>query len=166
PGSKLLFMGGEFGQSGEWNFQQSLDWHLLQYGYHSGLKQLVQDLNTLYRDQPSLYEKQFSPEGFKWIDYSDAAQSVISFMRLGHKEEDAILIVCNFTPVPRSSYRIGVPKAGDLIELFNSDLPKYCGSGIVNDKKIKAEPIAAHKQHHSIAVNLPPLGAVWFKYKE
>ncbi|MBC2840191.1 1,4-alpha-glucan branching protein GlgB [Robiginitalea sp. SC105] len=162
PGSNLLFMGGEFGQSSEWNFQQSLDWHLLQYDFHKGVQEAVRDLNTLYREQPALYEKQYSQEGFRWIDYGDAANSVLTYMRMGNESKDDLVIACNLTPVPREGYRIGVPKTRQLKEIFNSDAEKYGGSGMENGvAKITKTPW--HGYDRSIEVNLPPLGVVVFR---
>ncbi|MCO5723822.1 1,4-alpha-glucan branching protein GlgB [Robiginitalea marina] len=162
PGTNLLFMGGEFGQSSEWNFQQSLDWHLLQYDFHKGVQALVQDLNTLYRGQPALYEKQFSPEGFQWIDYGDWENSVLTFIRKGRDSKDDLIVACNFTPVPREGYRIGVPKTRQLKEIFNSDATRYGGSGMENGSaKVSRTPW--HGFDRSISVNLPPLGVVIFR---
>ena len=162
PGSNLLFMGGEFGQSSEWNFQQSLDWHLLQYDFHSGVQHLVRDLNTLYRSQPALHEKQFSPEGFQWIDYGDAENSVLTYIRKGHAAKDDLIVACNFTPVPRKGYRIGVPKTRQLKEILNSDAEQYGGSGMLNETaKISKTPW--HGYERSIEVDLPPLGVVVFR---
>lgn len=110
PGTKLLFQGAEFGQTGEWNFEQSLDWHLLQYDFHAGIKRLITDLNQLYKSQPALYEKQFSGEGFEWINYSDHQNAVLSYIRKGNNPDENIIIVCNFTQVVRENYRVGVPK--------------------------------------------------------
>ncbi|MFD0861640.1 1,4-alpha-glucan branching protein GlgB [Sungkyunkwania multivorans] len=163
PGTNLLFMGGEFGQSEEWNFQQSLDWHLLQYDYHKGIKALVTDLNTLYKSEPALYEKQFSSEGFQWIDYGDAENSVLSYIRKGHDIENDLIVLCNMTPIPREQYRIGIPSKGKLKEIFNSDDKKYGGSGMLHVKPIKAEATPWHGRDFSTEVNLPPLGVVVFK---
>ena len=162
PGSNLLFMGGEFGQSSEWNFQQSLDWHLLQYDYHKGVQALVRDLNGLYKEQPALYEKQFSPEGFEWIDYGDHDNSVLCYIRKGHAAKDDLIIACNFTPVPRENYRFGVPRAKQLKEIFNSDNAEYTGSGLTNGSvKPSKEPL--HGRKYSIEITIPPLGMVVFK---
>ncbi|HUH48099.1 MAG TPA: 1,4-alpha-glucan branching protein GlgB, partial [Arenibacter sp.] len=114
PGTNLVFMGGEFGQTSEWNFQRSLDWHLLQYDYHLGIQRLVRDLNSLYRHRPALYEKQFSAEGFQWIDYGDHKNSVLTYIRKGHDPKNDLYIACNFTPTPQMKYRVGVPKTGSL----------------------------------------------------
>ena len=162
PGSKLLFMGGEFGQSSEWNFQQSLDWHLLQYGFHSGVQQLVRDLNALYKSHPALYERQYQPDGFSWIDYGDAEQSVITFLRKGLQPDDTLVIACNFTPVPRTDYRIGVPRSGTFTEVLNSDLNTYGGSGLYNTG-IKSHPTPAHGFENSVTITLPPLAILVLK---
>ncbi len=159
PGGNLLFMGGEFGQSEEWNFQQSLDWHLLTYGYHSGVQKLVTDLNALYQSQPALYEKQFSGEGFEWIDYNDAQNSVISYIRKGHDEENDLIVICNLTPVVRENYRIGLPSKGKLTEIFNSDAKKYGGSGVKNTK-LKVEKKEWQWRDFSAELTLPPLGMI------
>lgn len=159
PGANLIFMGGEFGQSSEWNFQKSLDWHLTQYDFHSGVQQLVKDLNTVYKTYPALYEKQFSAEGFEWIDYGDGANSVLSYIRKGHDKKNDLIVVCNFTPIPREKYRIGVPKASGIKEVFNSDAKKYGGSGTSN-AKIKVTKTESHNYKNSIEITLPPLGIV------
>lgn len=162
PGSKLLFMGGEFGQSSEWNFQQSLDWHLLQYDFHSGVQSVVRKLNTLYKSEPALHEKQYSNEGFRWIDYGDAEQSVIAFMRLGNIDSDSLIVVCNFTPIPREGYRIGVPKKKSFKEIFNTDAQSFGGSGTANSK-VQINKVASHGFEQSIAITLPPLGMLILK---
>ena len=159
PGANLLFMGAEFGQSSEWNFQQSLDWHLLQYDLHSGVQSMVKELNRIYKTYPALYEKQFSPEGFHWIDYGDAENSVLSYIRKGHDAKNDLIVVCNFTPVPRENYRIGVPKSKTFKEVFNSDDTSYGGSGIKN-KALKATKTAAHGYKQSVTLTIPPLGVV------
>ncbi|WP_026752942.1 1,4-alpha-glucan branching protein GlgB [Sediminibacter sp. Hel_I_10] len=164
PGTNLLFQGCEFGQSGEWNFQQSLDWHLLQYDPHKGVQELLKDLNTLYKGQPALYEKQFSAEGFEWIDYSDHKNSVFAYIRKGNNVKDDVIVVCNMTPIPRENYRIGLPKKGKLKEIFNSDLKKYYGSGAYVNKTISSDKEAWHFRDDSVEINIPPLGMVAFKY--
>ena len=131
PGTKLLFMGGEFGQSAEWNHDRSLDWHLLQYNVHAGVQKLVRDLNAFYKSQPALYKYQFEHKGFEWIDYSDNDNSVISFQRNGDSKEELLIVVCNFTPEARHHYRVGVPYRGTWVEVFNSDDQKYRGSGVL-----------------------------------
>ena len=159
PGSNLLFMGGEFGQSSEWNFQQSLDWHLLQYDFHKGVQRLVRDLNGLYRNQPALHEKQYSPDGFQWIDYGDAENSVLAYIRSGNTAKDDLVVACNFTPVPRKGYRIGVPKTRKMKELFNSDSKDYGGSGMTNGTA-DIEKTSWHGFERSVSIDLPPLGIV------
>lgn len=163
PGSKLLFMGGEFGQSDEWNFRESLDWHLLQYDYHSGVKKLITDLNKLYKSQPALYEKQFKSEGFEWIEHNDAQNSVLSYVRKGNSKKDNLLIVCNLTPVIRDTYRVGLPGKCTLKQIFNSDFKKYGGSGVSNTKQITSEDKAWQYRNHSAEIKLPPLGVVVFQ---
>lgn len=163
PGGKLLFMGCEFGQSREWNFAGSLDWHLLEFGYHDGVKKCVTDLNNLYRKYPALYEKQFSPEGFEWIDYSDHQNAILSFIRKGTNEKENLVVVCNFTPVVREIYRIGLPKKGKLTEIFNSDNKDYGGSGVGNPKPLKIEKELWNGRDFSVEIVLPPLGVVVFK---
>ncbi|VXB04442.1 1,4-alpha-glucan branching protein GlgB [Maribacter litoralis] len=162
PGTNLMFMGGEFGQTSEWNFQQSLDWHLLQYDVHKGVQDFVKDLNHLYKNSPGLYEKQFSPEGFQWIDYGDHENSVLTYVRKGHDEENDLVIACNFTPVPRENYRIGNPKKGKLKEILNSDHTKYGGGGNLNEK-IASSTKPAHGHKKSIVITIPPLGIVILK---
>ena len=163
PGSKLLFMGGEFGQSSEWDFDQSLDWHLLEYDKHKGIQAVIRDLNKLYKTQPALHEKQFNAEGFEWIAYDDSQNSILSYIRKGIETKDKLIVVCNFTPIPQENYKIGMPRKGKLVELFNSDNEKYSGSGVGNAKAI---PIKAEPSHHrmfSAHIVLPPLSVVVFK---
>jgi 1,4-alpha-glucan branching enzyme len=157
PGAKLLFMGSEFGQSDEWNFEKSLDWHLLQYDYHSGIKRIITDLNQLYKSRPALYEKQFSPEGFEWINYSDHQNAVLAYIRKGNNSKENLVIVCNLTQVVRENYRIGVPKKGKLEEIFNSDSQIYGGSGVGNSKILKTETIPYDGRDYSVELILPPL---------
>ena len=163
PGTKLMFMGGEFGQTSEWNFQNSLDWHLTEYPVHSGIQETIKDLNRLYRSEKALYEKQFSPEGFQWIDYSDHENCVLTFIRKGHDKKNDIYVACNLTPVPREQYRIGIPKkSGQLKVIFNSDDKKYGGSGMAAElSKIGKTPWHGHGQ--SIEMTIPPLSMVIFK---
>ncbi|MEO0527548.1 MAG: 1,4-alpha-glucan branching protein GlgB [Bacteroidota bacterium] len=159
PGTNLIFMGAEFGQTEEWNFQQSLDWHLLQYDFHKGIQELIKDLNQFYKEYPALYEKQFSTEGFQWIDYGDHENSVLTYIRKGHDTKNDLIIACNFTPVPRENYRIGIPKSGKLKEIFNSDHKKYGGSGMLNTS-IKTTKTAWHGYEKSVEITIPPLGVV------
>ena len=162
PGKKLLFMGGEFGQSGEWSHDRSLDWHLLGMGpYHRGLQRLVGDLNRLYRAEPSLHQQDCEPEGFAWMDCSDAEQSVVAFARFARDRARPTVCVCNFTPVPRYGYRVGVPVHGLYREVLNSDSGFYGGSDVGNGGVVHSDPIPWHGQPHSLLLTLPPLGAVW-----
>ena len=163
PGSKLLFMGSEFGQSGEWNFQKSLDWHLLQHESHQGMKETVKELNRLYRSEPALYEKSFDWTGFEWIDASNLDDSVIAYSRKGIDSANDLVIVFNMTPVVHYNYRIGVPAAGEWQEIFNSDNSKFWGSGLINYDAIASEPEAWHGKDNSISITTPPLGAAVFK---
>ena len=165
PGTKLLFMGSEFGQSSEWNFEGSLDWHLLQYPFHEGVKKLITDLNHLYRNQPALYEKQFSPEGLEWINYSDHQNAVLSFIRKGNNAKEDIIVVCNFTQVKRENYRIGIPIKGKLTEIFNSDATIYGGSGVSNTSKIEIEAVPCNGREYSAALILAPLSVSVFIIK-
>ncbi|APY06987.1 1,4-alpha-glucan branching enzyme [Winogradskyella sp. J14-2] len=166
PGTKLLFQGAEFGQSEEWNFQQSLDWHLLQYAPHKGVQALIKDLNSLYRKEPALHQKQFTGEGFEWIDYNDAENSVLVYIRKGDNTKDDLVIACNMTPIPRENYKMGVPKKGKLKEVFNSDLKKYFGSGSYKNKMQSSETEPWQFRDNSIAITIPPLGMVVFKYTQ
>ncbi|MEP6734697.1 MAG: 1,4-alpha-glucan branching protein GlgB [Chryseolinea sp.] len=162
PGTKLLFMGGEFGQTSEWNHDQSLDWHLLQYGAHQGVQKLVADLNRFYANEKALYQYQFEAKGFEWIDYADQENSVIAFQRRADKKEDLLIVVCNFTPVTRQHYRIGVPYRGTWREVLNTDHIKYSGSGVLNEGLAMTSPVKFHGRDYSISLTLPPLGiSVW-----
>ena len=164
PGKKLLFMGGEFGQSGEWNHDRSLDWHLLDAGpYHRGVQALVRDLNRLYRDEPALHALDHDAAGFQWMDCNDADQSVISFCRFPAAGGDPILCVANFTPVPRHGYRVGVPRPGHWVEVLNTDAARYGGTDVGSGGGVWAEPVPAHGQPCSLHLTLPPLGVVLFR---
>jgi 1,4-alpha-glucan branching enzyme len=163
PGNKLLFMGGDFGQWREWNHDASLDWHLLEHPHHSGLQRWVRDLNHFYRGESALHQLDCDPAGFEWVDCDNAEQSAIGFLRKGKAADDLLLVACNFTPVPRHNYRIGVPRGGRWDELLNSDAPVYGGSGQGNLGGIVAEPMAWHGRPHLLNVTLPPLGIVIFK---
>ncbi len=163
PGKKLLFMGSEFGQWAEWNEAVSLDWNLLDFETHRGLQHYVATLNKLYRDEPALHEVDSSWEGFQWIDLSDAEQSIISFQRMAKDKDDHVIVVCNFTPVPRLDYRVGLPSDGVYRELFNSDAAEFGGSGVGNRERIEAKPIRWQNCEFSAPVNLPPLGVVMLK---
>ena len=164
PGTNLLFQGAEFGQSEEWNFQQSLDWHLLQYDPHKGVQELIKDLNKLYKNEPALHEKQFSAEGFEWIDYNDSENSVLVYIRKGENRKDDLIIALNMTPVPRESYKMGVPRPGKLKEVFNSDKKKYFGSGAYKNKVQSTTDEPWQFRDQSVSINIPPLGAIVLKY--
>jgi 1,4-alpha-glucan branching enzyme len=164
PGKKLLFMGGEFAQWKEWNHDESLEWHALDYPFHQGVQIWVRDLNHLYKAEPALYELDFSLEGFEWIDFHNWEQSIISFMRKGTRTEEFVLVVCNFTPVPMYNYRIGVPRGGYWKEVLNSDAKIYSGSGHGNSGGLEASPVSAHGKYYSLSLVLPPLGILFFKY--
>ncbi|MBL0738047.1 1,4-alpha-glucan branching protein GlgB [Flavobacterium sp. GN10] len=166
PGTKLLFMGAEFGQTSEWNFEQSLDWHLLQYDFHSGIKRLITDLNQLYKSQPALYEKQFRGDGFEWINYSDHQNAILSYIRKGNNPDENLIVVCNFTQVVRENYRIGIPKKGKLQEIFNSDAVIYGGGGVENSKALKIETIGYDGRDFSAALILPPLSVTMYSLIE
>ncbi len=163
PGKKLLFMGGEFGQWNEWSHEDSLEWHLLQYAPHQGIQRWVRDLNHLYRNEPALHERDFSNDGFEWIDFHDWQDSIISFIRKGSSTDDIILVVCNFTPVPRTNYTVGVPRGGWWQEVMNSDAEYYNGTGWGNSGGVEASPLAAQGRFHSVSLDLPPLGVLFFK---
>jgi 1,4-alpha-glucan branching enzyme len=164
PGKKLLFMGNEFGQTGEWDHDQSLDWHLLEMGpYHQGLQRLVKDLNRLYRSEAALHQVDFEPAGFSWIDPNDADQSVASFLRRARDGQDCVLFVFNFTPVPRGGYRLGVPREGFYRELLNTDAGLYGGSNVGNPHGAWAEPTAWQGQPYSLTLTLPPLATLVLK---
>lgn len=164
PGAKLLFMGSEFGQSDEWNFEESLDWHLLQYDYHFGIKKVITDLNQLYKTRPALYEKQFSGEGFEWINYSDHQNAVLSYIRKGNNPKENLIIVGNFTQVVRENYRIGISEKGKLQEIFNSDAVIYGGSGVGNPQALTIESSPYDGRDYSVALNLPPLSITVYSF--
>lgn len=155
-------MGGEFGQFAEWDHAVALDWQLLEHAEHRGIQRWVQDLNRCYRDHASLYTAEFSSQGFAWVDKQDHLQSVISFLRLGAGSARPVLVVCNYTPVPRHNYRVGVPDGGVWEEILNSDALHYGGSGQGNLGAVEAAPVAAHGHFHSLALTLPPLAMVTF----
>lgn len=163
PGKKLLFMGGEFGQRQEWIHDHALEWQLLNHAPHQGVKRWVEDLNRFYRSQPALYEQDFLSEGFEWIHCQDAEKSIISFVRRGRSKKDILLVVCNFTPVPRTNYRVGLPFGGFWKEALNSDAKEYGGSGYGNLGGSEASPVPSHGKYHSLSLNLPPLGILIFK---
>src|SRR5450631_921399 len=163
PGKKLLFMGDEFGQVREWGHDLSLEWHVLQFGVQKGIQNWVEQLNRLYRSEPALYELDNEPAGFEWVDCNDTGASVISLLRKGKKPEDTILVVCNFTPVPREGYRIGVPYGGLWREILNSDAIEYGGSGLGNLGGKEATKRSVHGRPYSLSLSLPPLSVEFFK---
>ncbi|MFO7276276.1 MAG: 1,4-alpha-glucan branching protein GlgB [Pseudomonadota bacterium] len=162
PGKKLLFMGGEFGQKREWQHDEELEWWVTQYPLHAGVQRWVRDLNAFYRATPSLHEIDFAPEGFEWIDANDAENSVLTFLRKG-RDGDLTLVVCNFTPVVRENYRVGVPRGGFWRECLNSDAREYGGSGQGNLGGVEASPLPFHGRFHSLSLRLPPLGVLFLK---
>ena len=164
PGKKLLFMGGELGQYREWDSNGSLDWHLLQYPVHVGVQRLVRDLNLVYRAHPALYRIDFDHRGFEWICHDDADHSIFSFMRKDEQGQ-CVIVISNFTPVPRNGYRLGVPQAGVYCEIINTDNTVYGGSGVHNNE-LHAEQIEAHGHRWSLGVTVPPLATVILKRKE
>ncbi len=164
PGKKLLFMGQEFGQTAEWNAEQSLDWHLVQYAEHAGLQRLVRDLNRVYRDTPALYARDCEPEGFRWIVADDRRQSVLAWLRTGGPDDPPVAAVSNFTPIPRSLYRIGLPQAGAWREIMNTDAAIYAGSGTGNLGGVVATETPWQGFPASAEVFLPPLATVYFEF--
>lgn len=165
PGKKLMFMGGEIGQWTEWSHERGLDWHLLEHDSHKGLSLWVQDLNKLYRGQPPLYEVDFTYPGFDWIDFQDAASSIISFERKARNPDDTVVVILNMTPVPRQSFRVGVRFPGSYKELLNSDAGCYGGSNMGNAGLVLSERIPYNGRDHSVSLTLPPLGALFLKHQ-
>jgi 1,4-alpha-glucan branching enzyme len=163
PGKKLLFMGGEFGQWHEWNFDESLQWHLLQHDSHRGLQKAVADLNGLVRREKPLHELDFDGRGFEWIDCHNWQDSVLAFVRRAADPDDFVVVCCNFTPVPRQGYRLGVPRGGTYDEVFNSDSTFYGGSDLGNAGELQARPEPHHGRDHSLSLVLPPLAVVVLK---
>lgn len=165
PGKKLLFMGSEFGQWHEWNYQQSLDWHLLEWERHRELQRYFRYLNEVYKNNPSLYEVDFNWYGFEWVNCNDWESCVVSFLRKGNNPDDVILAVCNFTPVPRYHYRVGVPKHCHWEEILNSDAVEFGGSGLGNCGGFWSDQIGWDNQPYSLNLTLPPLAIVMLKPK-
>ena len=163
PGKKLLFMGTEFGQTSEWNHDTQLEWRLLEYPIHFKLQTMVKELNWLYRREPALYEVDDSYQGFEWIDLQDAESSTITFLRFARNREDFIVFACNFTPVPREGYRVGVPKSGLYRELFNTDSELFGGANLGNAGAVRADDIPHHGRPASLVITIPPLAVVAFK---
>ena len=163
PGKKLLFMGGEFGVWREWDHDASLEWDLLQYPAHTGIQRCVADLNVLYRQERALYEVDFEPSGFEWVDCNDHQSSVISLLRRARDPHDFLAGVLNWTPVVRAQYRVGVPESGFYREVLNTDSALYGGSNAGNQGGVHTEPIPAHGHAQSLRLTLPPLSALVFK---
>ena len=163
PGKKLLFMGNEFGQDWEWNSEESLRWHLLDYPMYKGMQNCVRDLNLMYKGNAPLYEVDFDYRGFEWVEHSNADDSVISYIRKGHNPADYLLVICNFTPVVRNNYRIGVNELCGYQEIFNSDDVNYWGSGVKNEGTKQAEAYAWNDKPFSVQVTLPPLSTIVLK---
>ena len=161
PGKKLLFMGGELAQEREWSHEASLDWHLLERPEHAGVQALVRDLNHAYRDEPALWEVDFEPAGFHWLEPNDAQANVVAFARLSKAAERMLVCLCNFSPVPRLGYRVGLPRPGRWRELVNTDAEPYGGSGVGNHAGVVAEKREWHEQPYSAEVTVPPLAVVW-----
>lgn len=163
PGKKLLFMGADIAQWKEWNHEESLEWQTLQHESHSTIQRWLRELNHFYRNEPALYEQDFTNDGFEWVDFHDWENSCISFMRKGRNPLGSVLVVCNFTPVPRHNYRIGVPWGGYWQEMLNSDAKEYGGSGWGNLGGVDASPVPSHGKYFSLSLSLPPLGMIFLK---
>ena len=165
PGKKLLFMGGEFAQRSEWDHDKSLDWHLLDRAEHLGVQTLVKDLNHIHSYEPALHKKDFSPEGFEWVSLGDWEQSILCFLRKGISRDEDVLVVCNFTPLERYGYRVGVPDAGFWQEILNTDSKDYGGSGVGNLGGVMSDDVGFHNRDFSVSLSIPPLGVVFLKRK-
>jgi 1,4-alpha-glucan branching enzyme len=163
PGKKLLFMGGELATPWEWSDQGELPWSLLEHAEHTGVRDLVRDLNAIYRDEPALWQVDFSPEGFRWLEPNDALANTFAFMRLSRDGERPLVCIANLSPVPREGYRVGLPSGGDWVELLNTDSTYYAGSGIGNMGKVTAGEPGWHDQPFSATLTLPPLAVVWLR---
>jgi 1,4-alpha-glucan branching enzyme len=158
-------MGSEFGQRREWQHEEALEWWVLQYPEHSGVMHWLSDLNRFYTEEPAMHEVDFEPGGFEWIDAHDAELSTLAFLRKSRDGKNVILVVCNFTPVPRENYLLGVPQPGFWREMLNSDAADYAGSGVGNSGGIHSSPVPAHGRYHAIRITLPPLAVVFFKHE-
>jgi 1,4-alpha-glucan branching enzyme len=156
-------MGGEFGQFAEWNYEQSLDWHLLDNAQNRGIKQLVTKLNQLYKDEPALHKNDNEVEGFEWIDETDYQANVIAFIRKGDKKDEDIIIVCNFSDHTREGYPIGISKKGEYEEIFNSQSPEYDGWDFTNKESLKTKQVKHHGRSHKLELTLPRIGVVYLK---
>lgn len=156
-------MGSEFGQRQEWNYAKGLEWMALESSLHLGAKRLMQDLNTVYKTEPALYELDFEWNGFQWIDANDSDNSVLSFIRFAKNPNDFLIIICNFTPVVRTDYRVGVPNLGKYVEIINSDLKIYGGSDVCNSGELHSIPEQCHNMDNSLILQLPPLSTIILK---
>ena len=163
PGTKLFFMGGEIGQTSEWTIERGVEWWLTQDPIHKGVQTLVKDLNAYYKNTPALYDQQFEQSGFEWIEHQDNENSFIAYLRKGQADHKAQVVVCNFTPITRTGFRIGVPNGGQWKEVMNTDAVKYNGSGALNEGVLTAEAIPWHGRDYSLSVTFPPLGMVAFE---
>ena len=161
PGKKLLFQGGEIAQEAEWSEERSVDWHLLERAEHAGVQSLVRDLNRVYKEHPALWEVDFEPEGFQWLEPNDAHANALAFARHSADGSDVVVCVCNLSPIPREGYRLGMPKAGRWVEALNTDSTHYGGSDVGNLGDIEAEEVGWHDQPYSAEVTLPPLSVLW-----
>ena len=163
PGKKLLFMGCELGQWGEWNTTESVDWHLLEHASHQGISALVKGLNQLYKNEPALHQKDNDGSGFNWIDCQDHQNSIISFLRRGHNANDQVVVVCNFTPMTQFDYLVGVPTLGQYKELLNTDDTAFWGSGQTNGSLLQAFEMPYQGQPYCVRMTVPPLGLSFIK---
>jgi 1,4-alpha-glucan branching enzyme len=161
PGKKLLFMGSELAQEAEWSHERSLDWHLLEQADHAGIQELVRDLNHVYRAEPALWARDFTPEGFSWLEANDADTNVVAFARSSENAEHVLVCVCNLSPVVRQPYRVGLPRSGRWREALNTDSGRYGGANIGNGGSVVAEALPWHDQPCSVELTLPPLGVLW-----
>ncbi len=166
PGAQLLFMGGEFGQTSEWSIEKGLDWWLLDFDYHQGVRQWIAHLNQFYRNSPALYEKQFDPNGFEWIDHGDWQNSLLTFLRRGDEEESLLVVACNFTPVVRETYNIGVPFQGKYTEVLNSDDKDFGGAGHHKNGTVETKTGEWNGRPFHIEVKMPPLSVIVFELEE
>jgi 1,4-alpha-glucan branching enzyme len=163
PGKKLLFMGGEFGQWKEWDHESSLSWEALDHGFHRGIQSCTRDLNCLYVSDAALHQLDTDPGGYEWVDANDSMASVIAFLRKGREAGEVILVVCNFTPIVRHNYRVGVPHSGYWEEVLNTDAAEYGGSGTGNLGGVNAMPVPYHGRPYSVNLTLPPLAALFLR---
>ena len=163
PGKNLLFMGGEIAQSAEWSESRSLDWHLLQYPEHGGVQQSVRAMNRAYLEEPALWERDFTPDGFRWIDASDVDSNVLSFLRVSGDGDRMLVCIANLAPVARHSYRLGLPRGGRWIEVLNTDASEFGGSGVGNQGSVWARDESWHGLPHCTELTLPPLAVLWLR---